>query len=65
MVRRECRNAGIGKKLLDKTERKLKQEGISKVFLLAFKKNRTGNRFWHNNGYGTRTDLNYRDKTLD
>ena len=65
MVSHEYRNNGIGKKLLDKTEREFRREGISKIFLLTFRKNRTGNRFWNNNGYGIRTDLYYRDKKID
>jgi len=64
MVKLEHRKNGLGKKLLEKTEKVLKKEGIRKIFLVAFKKNKTGNIFWKNNGYEIRNDLNYRDKRI-
>jgi ribosomal protein S18 acetylase RimI-like enzyme len=64
MVKPEHRRCGLGKKLLEKTEKALKKEGIRKIFLVAFKKNRIGNMFWENNGYKIRKDLNYRDKRI-
>jgi ribosomal protein S18 acetylase RimI-like enzyme len=64
MVKFEYRNNGIGKKLLIKTEKALKKEGIRKIFLVAFKENRNGNKFWEINGYKKRDDLNYRDKRI-
>jgi ribosomal protein S18 acetylase RimI-like enzyme len=64
MVKPEHRKNGIGRKLLEKTEKAFKLEGIGKVFLVAFKKNRRGNKFWDANGYETRKDLNYRDKRI-
>jgi len=64
MVKPEHRGNGLGKKLLEKTEKALKKEGINKIFLVAFKKNKTGNIFWENNGYEIRNDLNYRDKRI-
>jgi ribosomal protein S18 acetylase RimI-like enzyme len=64
MVKEGYRNNGIGRKLLEKAERALKKEGIRKIFLVAFKKNRTGNIFWEKNGYEVRKDLNYRDKRM-
>jgi ribosomal protein S18 acetylase RimI-like enzyme len=64
MVKLEHRKNGLGKKLLEKTEKALKKEGIRKIFLVSFKKNRTGNIFWENNGYKIRNDLNYRDKRI-
>jgi len=63
-VKQEHRKNGLGKKLLEKTEKALKKEGVRKIFLVAFKKNQTGNKFWENNGYETRKDLNYRDKEI-
>jgi ribosomal protein S18 acetylase RimI-like enzyme len=56
MVKPEYRKHGIGKKLLEKTENGLKKEGIRKIFLVVFKNNKTGNKFWENNGYGIRKD---------
>jgi len=64
MVKPEHRKNGLGKKLLEKTEKALKKQGIRKIFLVAFKKNKTGNIFWENNGYEIRNDLNYRDKRI-
>ena len=64
MVKPEHRRNGLGKKLMEKTEKALKKEGITKIFLVAFKKNKTGNIFWENNGYEIRNDLNYRDKRI-
>jgi ribosomal protein S18 acetylase RimI-like enzyme len=64
MVKPEHQKNGLGKKLLEKAERALKKEGIRKIFLVAFKKNKTGNTFWNNNGYEIRNDLNYRDKRI-
>jgi ribosomal protein S18 acetylase RimI-like enzyme len=61
MVKSEYRKKGIGKKLLKKTEKALKKEGIRKIFLVVFKKNKIGNKFWENNGYKIRKDLIYRD----
>jgi ribosomal protein S18 acetylase RimI-like enzyme len=64
MVKPEHRKKGLGKKLLEKTEKALKKDGIRKTFLVAFKKNKIGNSFWESNGYETRKDLNYRDKRI-
>jgi len=64
MVKPEHRKNGLGKKLLDKAEKALKKEGIRKIFLVAFKKNKIGNTFWENNGYEIRNDLTYRNKTI-
>ncbi|MDR1134160.1 MAG: GNAT family N-acetyltransferase, partial [Synergistaceae bacterium] len=63
-VKPEYRENGIGKKLLEKVEKNLKREGIRKIFLVAFKGNKIGNKFWRNNGYSVRKDLNYRDKKI-
>ena len=64
MVKNEYRKNGIGNKLLEKAENSLKKEGVKKIFLVVFKNNKTGNKFWGNNGYKTRKDLNYRDKIV-
>jgi ribosomal protein S18 acetylase RimI-like enzyme len=64
MVKPEYRKNGIGGKLLEKTERGFGAEGIGKIFLVAFKRNRRGNQFWDNNGYKIRKDINYRDKKI-
>jgi ribosomal protein S18 acetylase RimI-like enzyme len=64
MVKQEHRKKGLGKKLLEKTEKALKKEGIRKIILVAFKKNKAGNKFWKDNGYKIRKDLNYRDRII-
>ena len=63
-VKHEHRKNGIGKKLLEKTEKALRKNGIRKIFLIVFKKNKIGNKFWTDNEYGIRKDLNYMDKIL-
>ena len=64
MVKPEYRKKGIGKKLLKKAESSLKKEGIRKIMIFVFKKNKTGNTFWENNGYKIRKDLNFRAKVI-
>jgi len=64
MVKQEHRKKSLGKKLLEKTEKALKKEGLRKIILVAFKKNKTGNKFWEDNGYKIRKDLNYRDRII-
>ena len=60
----DCRRMGIGKKLVDLALDALKEEGINKVLLVAFKKNEGGNAFWESQGFTLREDLNYRNKAL-
>jgi ribosomal protein S18 acetylase RimI-like enzyme len=64
MVKPEYRKNGLGQILREKTEKALKKEGIRKLFLVVFAKNKIGNKFWENNGYKTRKDLIYRDKKI-
>ena len=65
MVKPEHRRNGIGKELLEKTEKNLKKSGIRKLFLVVFKNNKNGNLFWEETGYKIRKDLNYRDKRIE
>jgi ribosomal protein S18 acetylase RimI-like enzyme len=60
----DYRRYGIGKKLVDLALEALKDEGINKVLLVAFKKNAGGNAFWEAQGFTLREDLNYRNKAL-
>ena len=46
-------------------EEALKAEGIQKVFGLVFKDNDPANAFWDEQGYFLRTNLNYRNKSLN
>ena len=43
----------------------LKKEGIQKIFGLVFKDNEAANAFWERQGYSLRTNLNYRNKSLN
>lgn len=60
----DLRRMGIGKKLVSLSLEALKDEGINKVLLVAFKKNEAGNAFWEAEGFTLRDDLNYRNKAL-
>jgi len=64
MVKPEYRKKGIAKKLLKKAENSLKKEGIRKIMIYVFKENKIGNKFWENNGYKIRKDLNLRAKVI-
>jgi len=59
----EQRN-GIGTALVNAALSALKDEGINKVALVVFGKNEKGNAFWEKQGFGTREDLNYRNKAI-
>lgn len=60
----EYRKRGIGKALVEKGIEGLKKEGISKVALVVFERNETGNKFWKKLGFNRRTDLAYRNKEI-
>ena len=64
-VHPDYRRHGIARMLLRKAEEALKAEGITKVFGLVFKDNGTANAFWESQGYTLRTNLNYRNKSLN
>ena len=59
------RRQGIASQLVNEAEEALKREGISKIFGLVFKDNDTANSFWEREGYSLRTNLNYRNKSLN
>ena len=50
---------------MEKAEEALRAEGITKIFCLVFKDNDPANAFWEEAGYSLRTNLNYRNKSLD
>lgn len=58
------RNKGVGKKLVGRALDALRKEGISKVALVVFNSNETGNGFWEKLGFMKRNDLTYRDKVI-
>ena len=64
-VHPDFRRMGIAARLVALAERALKNEGIQKVFGLVFTDNTAANAFWENQGYSLRTNLNYRNKSLN
>ena len=64
-VHPDHRRMGIAGKLVKEAEQALKKEGIQKIFGLVFKDNETANAFWESQGYSLRTNLNYRNKSLN
>ena len=58
------RNNGIGRALVESAITALKNEGVTKVALVAFTKNEIGNTFWENLGFSARTDLTYRTQNI-
>ena len=58
------RRRGIGTRLVDAAVDALRGLGITKVALVAFKRNEEGNRFWEKMGFSVRNDLVYRNMTL-
>ena len=64
-VHPDCRRQGIAHMLVQKAEEALRKEGIAKVFGLVFKDNDAANGFWEEQGYTLRTNLNYRNKSLN
>jgi N-acetylglutamate synthase len=55
---------GVGKRLVEAALEALKNEGINKVALVVFKKNKKGNTFWEKIGFDERTDITYRNKII-
>ena len=64
-VREDMRRQGIGKAMATAAMRRLQEENISKVNLVAFKRNEVGNQFWHEEGWQLRDDLNTYDFLLN
>ena len=64
-VHPDYRRLGIAGNLVNAAEDALKKESISKIFGLVFKDNDGANAFWESQGYTLRTNLNYRNKSLD
>ncbi|MCR5763336.1 MAG: GNAT family N-acetyltransferase [Treponema sp.] len=64
-VHPDFRRKGIARTLVQKAEEAIKKEGIQKIFGLVFKDNDKANAFWEGMGYSVRTNLNYRNKSLN
>ena len=64
-VHPDYRRRGIAARLVSCAEEALKKEGIQKIFGLVFKDNDAANAFWERQGYSLRTNLNYRNKSLN
>ena len=63
-VKEEFRRQGIGQQLVSSALAALEQEGIHKVALVVFGKNKTGNLFWEKAGFTVRDDLVKRKKNI-
>jgi len=59
------RRHGIGRELVAAVVRAMQLERINKLALVTFKSNELGNRFWSSMGFSIRTDLVYRDLSLN
>ncbi|MER1994200.1 MAG: GNAT family N-acetyltransferase [Eubacteriales bacterium] len=64
-VHPDFRRNGIAACLVSTAEEALKKEGIQKVFGVVFTDNEPANAFWAKQGYSLRTNLNYRNKSLN
>ena len=64
-VHPDFQRRGIARTLVSKAEDAMKKEGIQKMFGLVFKDNDAANLFWESMGYSLRTNLNYRNKSLN
>jgi len=64
-VHPDYRHMGIAGHLVSIAEKALQKEGIQKIFGLVFKDNESANAFWEQQGYSLRTNLNYRNKSLN
>ena len=64
-VHPDYRRMNIASTLVKLAEEALKAEGIQKIFGLVFKDNDVANAFWERQGYTLRTNLNYRNKSLN
>lgn len=55
---------GIGSALLERAAEALKNEGISKVYVVVFKNNAAGNGFWEKRGFTIPGESLYRAKEI-
>ena len=64
-VHPDYRRMNIASTLVKLAEEALKAEGIQKIIGFVFKDNDVANAFWERQGYTLRTNLNYRNKSLN
>lgn len=64
-VEKQYRKQGIGHQMAKWCMYALKEEGINKVSLIAFKSNQVGNAFWQGVGWNEREDVNCYDFILN
>lgn len=64
-VEESNRKHGIGNQMAKAALLALKKEQITKVSLIAFKRNEIGNTFWQELGWTLREDLNYYELSLN
>lgn len=65
VVKEEYQRRGIGKALVTAMMEAMKTEGIHKVALVVFERNKKGNSFWEKEEFTTRSDIIYRNKCID
>ena len=63
-VAKDCRRQGIGTGMVAYCMHRLKEMGVNKVSLIAFKSNSAGNAFWKTIGW-TCSDVNYYEFVLN
>ena len=63
-VKTSEREQGVGNALLQHATEALKNEGISKVYLMVLKNNETGNAFWEKRGFTIPSESIYRAKEI-
>ncbi|MBU2515114.1 GNAT family N-acetyltransferase [bacterium] len=65
VVKKNYRNRGIGKKLVENVIKSLKEENITKIGVLVNSDNISGNNFWKSLGFEYFDNLKYRILPLD
>lgn len=63
-VAEKYRRLGIGRRLLEKTERAVGEMGVAKIHLTVFKKNLSAKNFYTGLGYRRRRELDFFSKEL-
>ncbi|WP_051532823.1 GNAT family N-acetyltransferase [Lachnobacterium bovis] len=64
-VREDYRKKGIGDAMTNSCIEALKREHINKISLIAFKENEVGNKFWKDEKWSKREEINYYDLSLN